>query len=765
MKIRKKDALRYHSKSPKGKIEVTYTKPVSTQRDLSLAYSPGVAYPCLEIADDVEKVYEYTGKSNLVAVISNGSAVLGLGNIGPEAAKPVMEGKAVLFKKFAGIDVFDIEVKANTVEEFVSVVQSLEPTFGGINLEDIKAPESFEIEQKLRESLNIPIMHDDQHGTAIISSAALLNALEVAKKSAASAKVVVYGAGAAALACTTLFLKIGIKREHIYMFDANGFLHKGRPDMNEYMQLFAQDEEFSKEQAFKDADVFLGLSAGNILKGDLLKLMGENPIVLALANPEPEISYEDAMRARPDAIMATGRSDYPNQVNNVLGFPYIFRGALDVRATEINDDMKIAAANAIAALAHEPVPESVNDAYSDRNITFGKNYLIPKPVDPRLITKISVAVAKAAIKTGVAKQPIDDFHKYEIELQERVGLYEGLTRMFIQRAKEDPKRVVFADADTYKILKAAQILNDQGIATPVLLGNKKKIQRIIEENQLEISDIQILDPLEEDIQRDIYGKMFFEKRKRHGVTQYDAIKLMRERNYFGTMMVESGIADAFISGLTKNYPTCIRAALQAIGRQPDRNLVTGMHILKTKKGYFFFADTTVNKDPSADDLVEITELVARTVRYFNIIPKVAMLSYSNFGSNYDENTSKIIKATARVKERNPDLIIDGEVQANVALRPDILQENYGFSPLANHAGANTFIFPNLMAGNIAYKLMAEIGGAEVIGPVLLGMKKPVHILQLGSSVREIVNIATIAVIDAQSKTRRNDRISERPAGA
>lgn len=756
MKIRKEDALQYHAREPRGKVEVNPTKPVSTQRDLSLAYSPGVAYPCIEIAEDLEKVYDYTGKGNLVAVLSNGTAVLGLGNIGPEASKPVMEGKGVLFKKFAGIDVFDIEIQAETVEEFIAVAKSLEPTFGGINLEDIKAPESFEIEKRLRKEMNIPVMHDDQHGTAIISSAALINALRLAGKQIDQIKMVVMGAGAAALACVNLYLTMGLKSENVFMFDRHGLIYEGRAEeMDPYKAKFARshDHDTSLEDAFKDADVFLGLSAGNVINGDHVKLMADNPIVMALANPDPEIRPEDAHASRNDVIMATGRSDYPNQVNNVLGFPYIFRGALDVRASEINEKMKIAAATALAEMTHEPVPESVMQAYGEKNIQFGREYLIPKPMDPRLITRLSIAVAKAAMESGVAKQPIEDFEAYEIELQERVGAYEGLTRLLISKAKKNPKRIVFTDADTPKILKAAQILNDEGIAHPILLGNRKKIAALMEEHNVDLGEIQIVDPLEEDIQRDIYGKMFFEKRKRKGVTLHDACKLMRERTYFGSMMVEIGVADALLSGLTKNYPAALRPALQAIGKVKRSNIVAGMHIVKTKKDYYFFADTTVNRNPDAHELFEITRHVARTIRYFGIEPRIALLSYSNFGSNLDENTDHVIKATRLVKEWDASLVVDGDVQANVALRPDILKENYGFSPLAQAGGANTFIFPNLMAGNIAYKLMAELGGAEVIGPILLGMKKPVHILQLGSSIRDIVNISTIAVIDAQSRER------------
>lgn len=751
MKIRKEDALEYHSRKPVGKLEISSLKPVSTQLDLSLAYSPGVAYPCLEIAEDVGKVYDYTVKGNLVAVLTNGTAVLGLGNIGPEASKPVMEGKAVLFKKFAGIDVFDIEIKADTIEEFIAVAKALEPTFGGINMEDVKAPECFEIEQRLIEELNIPIMHDDQHGTAIISSAALLNALSLAEKKIEDVKIVVIGAGAAAISCLTLYLGMGAKKENIWMYDKSGLVHAGRTNLDKYKQMFSRPEgvDIPLTDAFIGADVFLGLSSGNTVKAEMIKKMAPNPIVLALANPDPEITWEEATAARPDAIMATGRSDYPNQVNNVLGYPYIFRGALDVRARRINHEMKIAAARALAELTHETVPESVLEAYSDNDISFGREYLIPKPMDPRLITRVSMAVAKAAIETGVARQTITDWNAYEIELQQRVGLYEGLTKNIITRAKRHPKRVVFAEADNFKVLKAAQIVNDERIANPILLGSRKKIETLIHDFNLDLKDIPVIDPMEETAQREAFGQLFWERRKRKGVTLHDAIKLMRDRNYYGSMMVQTGAADAFVSGLTKNYPSSIRPALQAIGRRDNHNIVAGMHIMRTRKGYYFFADTTVNKNPTAEELVEITEMVAQAVKLFNIAPKIAMLSYSNFGSNQDDNTSVVMQAAEMLRTRNPGLILDGEVQANVALNTDLLLENYGFSPLAGAGGANTLIFPNLMAGNIAYKLMAEIGEAEPIGPILLGMKKPVHILQLGSSVREIVNMTAIAVIDAQ----------------
>ena len=754
MKIRKEDALQYHFKTPKGKIEVIPTKPVSTQRDLSLAYSPGVAYPCLEIYEDPSKVYDYTIKGNLVAVLTNGTAVLGLGNLGPEASKPVMEGKGVLFKKFAGIDVFDIEIKADTVEAFVAVAKALEPTFGGINLEDIKAPESFEIERRLRAELKIPVMHDDQHGTAIISAAALINALKVAGKKIEQIKMVVSGAGASAIACCTLYQELGMKLENIFMYDSKGLVTEDRTDLDASKARFCQKSGtvLPFEKSLKGMDIFLGLSKGDILLPEWLLEMNANPIVFALANPDPEITPERAHSTRSDVIMATGRSDYPNQVNNVLGFPYIFRGALDVRATEINEAMKIAASKALAALALEPVPEVVHLAYSEKNISFGSEYLIPKPVDPRLITTISTAVARAAMESGVAKLPIADFEAYEAWLKELIGQHEGLTRSMIQKAQRSPKRVVFAEASNHKILKAAQIVRDEGIAIPILLGNKKKIEELIAAHQLDLDNIEIYDPGREELRQEEFGQLLFEKRRRKGMTLYDATRQMNQRNYYGTMMVETGQADAFISGLTKNYPDSIRPAMQCIGKQPGASLVAGLHIIKIKKHYYFFADTTVNRNPKAEDLVEITRLVRRAVRFFNVEPRIAMLSYSNFGSNLDENTREVIRATEILHEKYPDLIIDGDIQANVALSPDILNENYGFSKLAGSQGANTFIFPNLMASNIAYKLIGEMAGAEVIGPVLLGMKKPVHILQLGSSVREIVSMVTIAVIDAQTRS-------------
>jgi len=756
-KIRRIDALNYHMQGTPGKIEVVPTKLLSSQNDLALAYSPGVAEPCKEIEKDKENSYKYTAKGNLVGVISNGTAVLGLGDIGPEASKPVMEGKGVLFKKFAGIDVFDIEIEERDPKKLIEIIKSLEPTFGGINLEDIKAPECFEVEQELKKQMNIPVMHDDQHGTAIISSAALINALELAGKKIEDVKLVVSGAGASAISCTKLYHSLGLKKENIYMFDRSGLINKERDDLDENRAFFAQDNAKGINNildAMKGADVFLGLSAGNVIGKDHIKAMADKPIVFALANPDPEIPYEDAMAARKDIIMATGRSDHPNQVNNVLGFPYIFRGALDVRATAINEEMKLAAAYAIADLAKQPVPELVNKAYDDQKIVFGEEYLIPKPLDPRLITTISPAVAKAAIESGVAKTKITDWAAYEVELQKRIGVDHKLMNRILSKAKKDPKRVVFAEADNVKILKAAQMVIDEGIAKPILLGNKTKIDELIKEHQLDIEGCEIIDTFQQDEKREEFGKMFYEKRKRKGVTEYEAVKLMRDRNYFGSMMVEVGEADAMISGLTKDYPKTVRPALEIIGPEPGKR-VAGMYILFTSKGTFFFSDTTVNTNPTVDQLVDIIGLTARGAKFFGIDPRMAMLSYSNFGSSKGDIPYKVSRAREVAKERWPNLVIDGDIQANIAVNKELLAETYPFSELAEK-GANTFIFPNLESGNIAYKLLMELGNAEAIGPILMGMNKPVHILQLGSSIREIVNMVAIAVVDAQIQ---NNQIS------
>lgn len=756
-KLRKKDALDYHSTGRPGKIEVVPTKNTKTQRDLSLAYSPGVAEPCLEIAADVTNVFKYTAKGNLVAVISNGTAVLGLGNIGPEASKPVMEGKGLLFKIYADIDVFDIELRCTDVEEFITIVKALEPTFGGINLEDIKAPECFEIESRLKQEMNIPVMHDDQHGTAVISGAALLNACEVVGKKLEDVKIVVSGAGASAISCAKLFVELGAQKQNIVMLDSQGVLNEKREGLDRYKSQFIthRNDINTLSEAIAGADVFIGLSKANIFTPQMLLSMAENPIVFALANPDPEIEYSLAIKTRPDVIVATGRSDHPNQVNNVLGFPFIFRGALDVQSTEINDAMKIAAVKALAQLAKEPVPEYVNMAYNEKNISFGRTYIIPKPVDPRLILKVAPAVAKAAMESGVAKNPIRDWEAYEAELTKRLGLDVQLIRIITNKAKQNPKRVVFAEADNFKILKAAQIVKDEGIAKPILLGNKEKIQSIIEENQLELKGVPIIDTRHEDEnpRREKYGEILFNKRKRKGLNYYEAKKIMRERNYFGSMMVETGEADALISGLTRQYPETIKPALQVIGREPGLNKVAGMYIMLTKRGPIFFADTTINFEPTTEELVEITALTAKTVRQFNIQPKIALLSYSNFGSVDNENTSKIRNAVTILKDKYPGMVVDGEMQANIAFDNELLKENYPFSELVDR-GVNTLIFPNLDSANIAYKLIQSLGYADAIGPILLGMKKSVHILQLGSSVREIVNMVAIAVTDAQVKSAR-----------
>ncbi|HEY0668222.1 MAG TPA: NADP-dependent malic enzyme [Sphingobacteriaceae bacterium] len=755
---RKQDALDYHSQGRPGKIEVIPTKPTNSQRDLGLAYSPGVAEPCLRIAENKEDVYKYTAKGNLVAVISNGTAVLGLGDIGPEAGKPVMEGKGLLFKIFADIDVFDLELDTKDVDEFVRIVKALEPTFGGINLEDIKAPECFEIERRLKEEMNIPVMHDDQHGTAIISAAALLNACDIQRKKIDKVKIVVSGAGAAAISCSRLYVSLGAKKENILMLDRSGVIRVDRPDLEPIKAEFATTRNCKTlAEAMKDADVFIGLSSAKILSADVLKTMAKNPIVFAMANPDPEIAYELAVSTRKDIIMATGRSDYPNQVNNVLGFPYIFRGALDVRATGINEDMKLAAVRAIADLARKPVPEAVNLAYNATNITFGKDYIIPKPMDFRLVTEVSAAVAKAAIESGVARKEITDWEAYKDVLKLRLGKDDALLRAVSNKAKSSPKRVVFAEADTYKILKAAQIVKDDGIAIPILLGNKEKIKQIIAENALDLDGVQIFDPYEEPERLNRYAEYLYHKRQRRGINLAEAKKLMRDRNYFGASMVQFGEADALISGLTKNYGETIRPALQVIGVEPGLNKVAGMYMMLTKKGPVFFGDTTVNVNPTATELADITVLIDRSVRRFNIDPRIAILSYSNFGSNEGEVPEKAREAVRILHEKHPHIVVDGEMQANFAINSNLLKDNYPFSVL-NGAPVNTLVFPNLESGNIAYKLLQELGEAEAVGPILLGLNKPVHVLQLDSSVREIVNMITIAVVDVQAKEEKGPAI-------
>ncbi|MFZ9589493.1 MAG: NADP-dependent malic enzyme [Chitinophagaceae bacterium] len=755
--LRREQALEYHAKGRPGKIEVIPTKEAKTQRDLSLAYSPGVAEPCKEIYDDIENVYKYTAKGNLVAVISNGTAVLGLGDIGPEAGKPVMEGKGVLFKIFADIDVFDIEIDEKDPVKFVEIVKALQPTFGGVNLEDIKAPECFYIEKRLKEEMNIPVMHDDQHGTAIISAAALLNALELQEKKIEDIKILVNGAGAAAVACIELYVALGAKRKNVWMFDSKGLIHTKRTDLDERKQTFAVDhKDISLEDAFKNADVFIGLSKGNVVSKEMVMKMAPKPIVFAMANPDPEISWDDATSVRTDIIMATGRSDYPNQVNNVLGFPYIFRGALDVRATQINEAMKLAAVKALAELTKKPVPDIVNMAYNENCIAFGPNYIIPKPLDPRLLSTVSPAVAKAAIESGVAKKPITNWSAYEIELNKRLGIDNQLIRALGSKARKDPKRVVFADAENVKVLKAAQIALDEGIAFPILLGNPDVINSLAEANSIVIDGMDIINPKSEALteQRAAFGEVFFKKRQRRGVNKYEASKLMKDRNYFGCMMVEMGEADAMISGLSRNYPDTIRPAIQIIGTEDGVSKIAGMYIMLTKKGPLFLADTTVNFNPTAEELADITLLVAKEVRTLGVEPRIAMLSYSNFGSSDTPEAITVRNARSIVKQKNPSLIVDGEVQGIVAFNKEIMRENYPFSELVDKGAVNTLIFPNLSAGNIAYNLLQEVGEADAIGPVLLGLKKPVHVLQLGSSTRSILNMVLIAVIDAQYKMKK-----------
>ena len=752
-KVSKKEALAYHAEGRPGKIEVVPTKKYATQRDLSLAYSPGVAEPCKQIEKNKNDVYKYTAKGNLVAVISNGTAVLGLGDIGPEASKPVMEGKGLLFKIFADIDVFDIEVDATDVDKFVETVKAISPTFGGINLEDIKAPECFEIEKRLKEELNIPIMHDDQHGTAIISSAALLNALEIVKKKIEKVKIVVNGAGAAAMSCSELYLALGAKKENIIMLDSKGVIKQTREGLEGRKLFFATKKRVdSLEDAMKNADVFLGLSKGNIVSIEMIQSMAKRPIVFALANPDPEIPYKEAMASRDDIIMATGRSDHPNQVNNVLGFPYIFRGAMDVRATEINESMKLAAVKAIANLAKETVLDEINLAYDDNTLVFGPEYIIPKPLDPRLITAVAPAVAIAAVRSGVAQEEIQDWNKYRESLKKRLGLDNKLIRTLTARAKRNPKKVVFAEAEHYKILKAAQQVKDDGIAIPILLGRRKKILDLIEVFSIELDDVCIIDPKDpkQDAKRYEYGDVLWEKRKRKGMTQFEARKLMRERNYYGSMMVEMGDADALISGISRNYGSTIKPALEVIGKEEGVNKVVGMYIMQTKKGTLFLADTTINLNPTAEEIAEIGVMIAKTVKQFRIKPRLALLSFSNFGSTRTANSSKMAKAAEIIKKEHPNLVVDGEIQADFALDTEKTGRIFPFSPLAEES-ANTLIFPNLEAGNIAYKLIQEIAEVDSIGPVLVGMKKSVHILQLGCTVREIINMVTLSVVDAQIK--------------
>ncbi|MCU4162750.1 NADP-dependent malic enzyme [Carboxylicivirga caseinilyticus] len=749
----KQDALDYHENGKPGKIEVVPTKPYSTQHDLSLAYSPGVADPCLEIEKNPDDIYRYTSKGNLVAVVSNGTAVLGLGNIGAAAGKPVMEGKGLLFKVFADVDVFDIEVDETNVDDFVKVVKAISPTFGGINLEDIKAPECFEIEKRLQQELDIPVFHDDQHGTAIISAAGLINALELVDKDIATIKVVVNGAGASAIMCTKLYISLGVLPKNVYMLDSKGLLTKSRDDLNKYKVEFAQDSDsVHLEDVIKDADVFLGLSKGNILTKEMVRSMNDNPIVFALANPVPEISYEEAKAAREDVIIATGRSDYPNQINNVLGFPFIFRGALDVRAKAINEEMKKAAVYALADLAKQDVPEKVNAAYKSQNLIFGRDYIIPKPVDPRLITVVAPAVAKSAIETGVARKKIDDWEVYRIELMKRMGLYNKLVRDVTYKAKSDPKKIVFADADHFKVLKAIDIVRNEGIAQPVLLGDRNTILQLAEENKISVEGLQIIDTKEQEQKerKEKYAQMLFEKRMRKGLNKEDACRLMNDRNYFGVMMVEAGEADGFLGGFASKYADTIRPALQIVGSNNTLNHIAGMYIVMTKKGPYFFADTTVNYQPSSRTLADTTLLTVNEVKKFNIEPVVALVSYSNFGSTRQGSPLRVRKAVQYLHENYPGLLVDGEMQANYAFNAELRMKKFPFTKLGSRE-VNTVIFPSLSAGNIAYKMMQQLGQVEIIGPVLLGIRKPIHVLQMQSSVREIVDMATITVVDAQTK--------------
>ena len=749
--IKKKDTLHYHRYPKPGKIEVVPTKPSNSQRDLSIAYSPGVAEPCMEIAANPEDVYKYTAKGNLVAVITNGTAVLGLGDIGPEASKPVMEGKGVLFKIFADIDVFDLELDANDPDKFIDTVKALAPTFGGINLEDIKAPDCFYIEKRLKEELNIPVMHDDQHGTAIITSAALLNALEIADKNIAEIKVVFNGAGASAISCAKLYLSLGVRSEHLYMCDSKGLITASRDNLTPEKALFAQHHEpCGLYDVMAGADVFVGLSKGGVVSKEMVKRMAPDPIVFALANPDPEIIYKDALAAREDIIMATGRSDNPNQVNNVLGFPFIFRGALDVRATAINEEMKLAAVRAIADLTKEPVPEMVNLAYGESNLSFGKTYIIPKPFDPRLITTVAPAVAKAAMDSGVAKHPITDWKAYNRELSDRLGRDDKFLRLLNENAIIKPQRVVFTEGDQYRILKAAEILLNSGTALPILLGPEDRIHEIIEEYQLELSGAQIIDVSKERAMREEFALKLYELRKRRGWTLAECKSKVKTRDYFGNMMLKEDKADALISGLTVKYATALRPILRTIGTTEGVSKAAGMYILLTKRGPMFFADTTINLDPTVEDLVQMVLNVADTVRRTNITPKVALLSYSNFGSSNGPDAVKMAKASAILRKEHPDLIVDGEIQANFALSPDLMEESFPFSDLVGHR-PNVFIFPNLAAGNITYKMLQSFGAAEAIGPMLIGTKKSAHVLQLGASVREIVNMATLAAVDARSR--------------
>ena len=753
---KKKEALLYHEKPTPGKIKVVPTKKYATQRDLSLAYSPGVAEPCLEIEKDPRNAYKYTAKGNLVAVISNGTAVLGLGDIGPEASKPVMEGKGLLFKIFADIDVFDIEIDTKNVDEFIETVKNIAPTFGGINLEDIKAPEAFEIERRLKEELDIPVMHDDQHGTAIISAAALINALELANKKIEEVTIVISGAGAAAISCTKLYKAFGASSHNIVMTDSKGVIRKDRETLTPEKAEFATDRDLnSLEDALKNADVFIGLSMANLVTPEMLISMNDNPIVFAMANPDPEIDYDVAIKTRKDVIMATGRSDHPNQVNNVLGFPFIFRGALDVRATAINEEMKMAAVNALADLAKDPVPEQVNIAYGKTRLNFGRDYIIPKPFDPRLIAKIPPAVAKAAMESGVAREPIVNWAEYTDILLERMGNDNKLVRLLLDRAKSNPKRVVFAEGDHLDVLKAAQTVWDEGIAIPVLLGHKPVILELMKELDFDPSEVEIIDPNTEDEneKRERYAQKYWNEKSRKGITLYGARRLMRERNYFAAMMVKEGDADALLSGYSRSYPSVVKPMLDLIGLAKGANRIAALNVMITEKGPLFISDTSINIDPTANELAKIAQMTAKTVEMFGLEPIIAMISYTNFGSSNHPNATKVRDAVAYLHRYYPHLVVDGELQMDFALNRTMRQDKFPFSKL-NGKKVNTLVFPNLDAANSMYKMLKELNGSDSIGPIMMGMKCPVHILQLGASVDEMINMAAVAVVDAQEKEKR-----------
>ncbi|EHQ43099.1 NADP-dependent malic enzyme [Myroides odoratus] len=753
----RREALLYHAKPTPGKIQVVPTKKYSSQRDLALAYSPGVAEPCLEIAKDVNNVYKYTAKGNLVAVISNGTAVLGLGNIGPEASKPVMEGKGLLFKIFADIDVFDIEVDTTDIDKFIETVKNIAPTFGGINLEDIKAPESFEIERRLKEELNIPVMHDDQHGTAIISAAALLNALELAGKKIDEVKMVVSGAGSAAIACANLYVAFGVKQENILMFNSKGVLKKGDDRISDMQREFAVDYDISLMDAMKGSDVFIGLSTADVVTPEMLLGMADNPIVFAMANPKPEIDYNVAVQTRKDVIMATGRSDYPNQVNNVLGFPYIFRGALDVRSTKINEEMKMAAVVALAKLAKEPVPEQVNIAYGETKLSFGREYIIPKPFDPRLIAVVPPAVAKAAMESGLAEAPITDWDKYKQELEERMGSDNKLVRMLFNRAKIDAKRVVYAEADHLDVLKAAQIAYEEGIAIPILLGDKETILELKKEIEFH-ADVEIIDPkseLEKE-RRAVFADLYWKTRQRKGITQYEASKLMRERNYFAAMLVNTGQADVLLTGYSRSYPTVVKPILELIPRAQGVDKIATANLMMTKRGPMFLADTAINPNPTAEELAKIAVMVEKTVKMFGLDPVIAMLSYTNFGSAEHASPTKVKEAVKILHEYYPEMVVDGEIQMDFALNNEMLKSKFPFSKLVNKK-VNTLVFPNLDSANITYKMLKELNKATSIGPIIMGLEKAVHIFQLGASVDEMVNMTAVAVVDAQVRESRKKK--------